>query len=146
MWRHNSKAILVITFLLGMGSWVLSVGWRCVQEDQRLAQSSAETEGRVISGASRALSKGGQSLTVLVEYVPAGHAAITREFDVDSGDFRSAKATGKVTVTYVPDEPQISRVTKFAVLPYQFLIGLGGGMLLAGLFCLWHWLKNRAHR
>ena len=142
MWRHNSKAILIITFLLGMGAWVLSVGWRCVQEDQQLAQSSAETEGRVISSASRALSKGGQSLTVVVEYVPKGHAAITKEFDVDSSDFRAAKSAGKVTVTYVPEEPQISRVTRFSVLPYHFLIGLGGLMLLAGLFCLWHWRRT----
>jgi len=143
MWQQQTKFILIVSSLLGMGGWVTHFGWTRVQEDQRLVQSSAVTEGRVVSSASRALAKGGQSLTVVAEYVPKGHAAITKEFDVDSGDYKSAQATGRVTVTYAPEEPQISRVTKFAVLPFQFLIGLGGFMLLGGLFCLVHAMRTK---
>ena len=146
MWQQQTKIILIISFLLGVGGWVTHFGWTRVQDDQRLVQNSAETQGRVVSSAARPLSKGGKSLTVVVEYAPAGHAAITKEFDVDSGDYKAAQATGNVTVTYVPEDPEISRVTKFAIMPYQILIGFGGVMLMAGLFCLVHAVKTRTKK
>ncbi len=144
MWQHHFKAILISTFLLGVGIGLLSFGLMHVQTDQRLAKSSEVIEGRVISSTSRPLSKGGQSLTLVVEYVPKNHVAITKEFDVDSGDYKSAQATGKAKVTYLPEDPQVSRVTHFAALPFQILIGLGGLMTLAGLFCFVHALKTLA--
>lgn len=144
MWQQHFKAILIISFLLGVGTWLLRFGWTHVQTDQRLEKSSAVIEGRVISSTSRPLSKGGQSSTLVVEYVPKNHAAITKEFDVDSDDYKSAQATGKAKVTYLPEDPQVSRVTNFAMLPFQVLIGLGGLMTLAGLFCFVHALKTRA--
>jgi hypothetical protein len=54
---------------------------------------------------------------------------------------KAAQATGKAKVTYLPEDPQVSRVTDFAILPYQILIGLGGVMTLAGLSCLGHVMK-----
>lgn len=144
MWQQHFKITLIISCLLGVGIWLLRIGWNDVQTDQRLERSSAVIEGRVISSTSRPLSKGGQSLTLVVEYLPKNHAAITKEFDVDSGDYRSAQATGKAKVTYLPEDPQVSRVTHFAALPFQILIGLGGLMTLAGLFCFVHALKTRA--
>lgn len=139
---RQSKILLVTCFLLGSSLWLLSFGWGHVQTARRLEQNSTKTEGRVVSSATRPLSKGGQSYSVVVEYLPASHPAITKEFDVDSTDYKAAQDTGKATVTYVPEEPQVSRVTKFAVLPFQVLIGLGGVMLLAGLFCLSHVVKS----
>lgn len=144
MWQQHFKTTLIISFLLGVGIWLLCFGWGYVQTDQRLEKNSAAVEGRVISSSSRRLSKGGQSLTLIVEYVPKDHVAITKEFDVDSSDYKSAQATGKARVTYLPEDPQISRVTEFALLPFQILIGLGGLMTLAGLFCFVHALKTRA--
>jgi len=41
-----------------------------------------------------------------------------------------------VKVTYVPEEPQISRVTKWAPFPFQLIMGLGGLMLLGGIVVL----------
>lgn len=83
-------------------------------------------------------------MTIEVEYVPRGHPPITKVFDVDSGDYKSAVATGKATVTYLPEDPRISRVTKFAMLPFQLIIGLGCIMLLAGFSCLAHALWTRS--
>jgi len=74
----------------------------------------------------------------VVEYSPANHAPITTEFDVDGGDFTTAQETGKAKVTHVPEEPQISRVTDFAALPFQVLLALGGLLLLGGAVCLVH--------
>lgn len=146
MWQQQFKAILIITFLLGVGIWLLSFGWTHVQTDHRLEKSSAEVDARVISSSSRRLSKGGQSFTLVVEYAPQNHGPITKEFDVDGSDYTVAQETGKARVTYLPEDPQVSRVTKFAVLPFQILIGLGGIMILSGFFCLVHALmmKERA--
>jgi Protein of unknown function (DUF3592) len=144
MWQQHFKAILIISFLLGVGIWLLCFGWNYVQEDQRLEQSSAVVEGRVISSSTRRLSKGGQSSTLVVEYVTPNHPAITKKFDVDSDDYQAAKETGKARVTYLPENPQVSRVTDFAILPFQILIGLGGLMTLGGLYCLVHALMTRA--
>lgn len=144
MCQQHFKKTLIISFLMGVGIWFLCFGWEYVKTDQKLEKSSAVVEGRVISSSSRPLSKGGQSLAIVVEYVPKNHAAITKEFDVDSGDYKSAQASGKARVTYLPEDPQVSRVTHFAMLPFQILIGLGGLMTLAGLFCFMHALKTRA--
>lgn len=144
MWQHHFKAILISTFLLGVGIWLLCLGWNHVQTDQRLEKSSATVEGRVISSSTKRGSRGGQYSALVVEYNPANHPAITKEFDVDSDDYKSAQATGKAKVTYLPEEPQISRVTHFTALPFQILMGLGGLMTLAGLFCFVHALKTRA--
>jgi Protein of unknown function (DUF3592) len=135
------KVILIIVFLLGVGLWLLGVGWVQVQTAQRLDQSSAVVEGRVISSESRPLSKGGQSMTLVVEFAPANHAAITKTFHVDSDDFKAAEATGKAKVTYLPDDPQVSRVTEFALFPSQFLVGFGGVVSLAGMVCLVHYRR-----
>ncbi|MBL9153844.1 MAG: DUF3592 domain-containing protein [Verrucomicrobiales bacterium] len=130
------KPLLITTFLIGTGIWLIYFGWTRVQADQRLDQSSAVTSGRVVDAASRALSKGGQSSSLTVEYTPAGHAPITRKFDVDGRAYRSGVESGMVQVTYLPEEPQVARVVRFDPLPYWMLVGFGAIVLLAGLLCL----------
>lgn len=144
MWQHHFKAILISTFLLGVGIGLLSFGWMHVQTDQRLEKSSATVEGRVISSSTKRGSRGGQYSALVVEYKPADSPAIRKEFDVGSSDFQAAQETGKASVTYLPEDPQVSRVTDFEILPFQTLLGLGGLMTLAGLFCLVHVLRTRA--
>jgi hypothetical protein len=143
MWRKNTLVVLIVSSLVGVGLWLLSFGWTRVSTDRKLEQGSAVVVGRVISAAARPLSKGGQSLTLVVEYRPPNHPAITKEFDVDAAAYKAAQAGGQASVTYLPGDPHVSRVTKFAILPYQILIGLGGIMLLSGLFCLVHALTTR---
>ena len=143
MWRHHSKVILIVGFLVGVGIWLLNFGWGYVQTARRLDQSSAVVEGRVISSSTQRLSRGGQYSTLVVEYTPANHPTITKEFAVDSDDYESAQATGKAKVTYLPKDPKLSRVTDFAIFPFHVLIGLGGIMLLSGLFCLGHWIMTK---
>ena len=144
MWQHHFKAILISTFLLGVGIWLLCFGWNDVQTDQRLAKSSATVEGRVISSSTKRGSRGGQYSALVVEYKPADSPAIRQEFDVGSSDYQAAQETGKARVTYLPEEPQVSRVTHFEVMPFWVLIVLGGLMILAGLFCVAHLLMSRA--
>jgi hypothetical protein len=144
MWQQNFKAILATTFLIGVGIWLLSFGWTQVQTAQKLEQSSAVVEGRVISSSTTKGSRGGQYYALVVEYKPADYPVITKNFDVGSSDYRTAKETGTARVTYLPENPQVSRVTDFEILPFQILLGLGGLMTLAGLFCLAHLLMNRA--
>jgi hypothetical protein len=141
MWQHHFKAFLITSFLLGVGLWLTIFGWSYVQTDQRLKQSSAVVEGRVVSSSTYKLSRGGQSSALVVKYTPPNHPTITKKFDVSSGDYQTAQATGKAKVTYFPEDPQVSRVTEFEILPFQVLIGLGGLMIMAGLFCLLHALK-----
>jgi hypothetical protein len=143
MWQTRIKAILITTFLLGTGLWLFVFSWTWVQDARRLDESSAMVEGRVISSSAKRLSRGGHSYTLVVEYAPVKHATITKEFDVGGGDFTTAQETGKAKVTYVPQEPQISRVTNFDVLPFQVLLGLGGLMLLGGMVCLVHACSGR---
>ena len=144
MWQHHFKAILISTFFLGVGIGLLSFGWTHVQTDQRLEKSSATVEGRVISSSTKRGSRGGQYSALVVEYKPADSPAIRKEFDVGSSDYQAAQETGKARVTYLPDDPQVSRVTHFEVMPFWVLIALGGVMILAGLFCVAHLLKSRA--
>ena len=143
MWQHHFKAFLITGFLLGVGLWLTSFGWSYVKSDQRLNQSSAVVEGRVVSSSTYKLSRGGQSSTLVVKYTPPNHPPITKAFDVSSGDYQTAQDTGKAKVTYSPEDPQVSRVTQFEILPFQVLIGLGGLMTLAGLFCLLHAVRDR---
>jgi hypothetical protein len=138
MWQTRFKAILVTAVLLGVGPWLFLFSWNHLQDASRLDQSAAVVEGHVIRSSSERLSKGGHSYTLVVEYIPANHAPITKEFDVDGGDFTTARETGKAKVTYVPEEPEISRVTHFAALPFQVLLALGGLMMLGGAGCLTH--------
>ena len=130
------QPLLIIVFLIGMGIWLMYSGWTRVWTDQRLDQSSAVTSGRVVEAATRALSKGGQSSTLVVEYAPAEHAPITREFDVDGSAYRSGVERGTVQVTYLPADPQVARVVRFDPMPSWILIGFGGIVLLAGFSCL----------
>lgn len=136
-------AALVIVSLNAGGIWLLGFGWLHVRDAQRLDQSSAVVEGRVISHSTRTLSKGGQSSILAVEYTPTNQPMITKEFDVGSKDYDSSVATGKANVTYWPDDPHVSRITSFAMLPFQILIGLGIIMIAAGLLCLVHFLRRR---
>jgi hypothetical protein len=130
------QPLLITVSLLGVGLWLMISGWTAVRTDQRLDQSSVVTSGRVVDGATRALAKGGQSSTLVVEYTPAGQAPITRKFDVDGSTHRSGLGTGTVEVTYLPEDPQVARVVRFDPLPYWILFGFGALVLLAGLFCL----------
>jgi hypothetical protein len=144
MWQQHFKAILIIIFLFGVGIGLTIFGWKHVHDAQRLEKSSAVAEGRVISSSTERLSRGGQSSTAVVEYVPSNHPAITKKFYIDSDDYQTAQSTGKLKVTYLPEDPQVSIVTDFAIMPFQILIGLGSLMILAGLFCLIHAVLNRA--
>ncbi len=130
------RPLLILVFLLGAGLWLFSYGWAEVWAAERLDQSAVVVEGRVIGGESHALSKGGQACSLVVAYKPANHATITKTFDVDGETYRATQASGTVKVAYVPEEPQVSRVTSFALLPFQLLMGLGAVMCLAGMFCL----------
>ena len=140
---RSFKPLLIISVLAGVGIWLMAFGWSEVNVNQRLDQSSATIEGRVIDANTRELSKGGQSSTLVVEYAPGNQAAITRTFDVDGATYRKALATGRAMVSYLPGDPRVSRVTRFAVMPYQILIGLGAIMLLSGTICLWFFMSRR---
>lgn len=142
MRQEHFVATLVTAFLVGGGLFLFYFGWDDLTTLQRLEQRSAVTEGRVIAKATRALSRGGQSSTLVVEYQPAGHPVITKTFDVDGPTYRAAVASGKARVTYHPEEPAISLITKFAALPFQVLVGLGVVMVIAGVFCAWHVLRS----
>ena len=143
MWQQHFKAILISTFLLGVGIGLLSFGWMHVQADQKLEKSSATVEGRVISSSTKRGSRGGQYSALVVDYKPGDSPAIRKEFDVSSSDYQAAQETGKARVTYLPEDPQISRVTHFEVMPFWVLLVLGGLMTLAGLFCVTHLLMSR---
>lgn len=143
MVRPRIKRLLIFITLIGVGSWLLATGWSAVDASRRLDEGAATVEGRVLDAATEELSKGGQSSTVTVEYIPGQAPAIIRKIDVDGTDYRAARASGKVQVSYLPDDPQVCRITRFAILPYQLLAGLGGLILVAGLFCLGHLLVKR---
>ncbi|MCB1889848.1 MAG: hypothetical protein KDH20_19735 [Rhodocyclaceae bacterium] len=135
--QSPAVAWLVIAFLLGGGAYLTTSGWDNVYTLHRLEQASSAVEGRVLGKATRALSRGGQSWTLVVEYQPEGHPPLTKTFDVNGSTYRAAVASGVVRVTYHPDDPEVSLITKFAILPFQMLLGLGILMLLAGAFCVW---------
>ncbi len=127
---------VITVFLFGGGLWMLAASGSSILVEQKLQQSSAVVEGRVIDGSARSLSKGGQSLRLVVEYVPAGHAPITRTFDVDTADYQAAMASRNARVTYHPADPEVSRVTQFAMLPDWVVLALGAFMVMAGFICL----------
>jgi hypothetical protein len=138
------KPLLIISVLAGVGIWLMAFGWNEVDVNQRLDQSTATIEGRVIDANTRELSKGGQSSTLVVEYAPGNQAAITKTFDVDGATYRKGLASGRAMVSYLPEDPRVSRVTRFAVMPYKILIGLGAVMMFSGAICLWFLMRRRA--
>lgn len=136
LWKEKILKTVITVVLFGGGLWLLASSGSAVMVEQKLQQSSAVVEGRVIDGSTQRLSKGGQSLKLAVEYLPAGHAPITRTFDVDTGDYKAAMASRKTLVTYHPADPEVSRVTRFAMLPYLASLALGAFMVVAGFICL----------
>ena len=68
---------------------------------------------------------------------------LTRNLSVDQSTYRTALETRKVTVHYLPKDPRISRVTRFATLPFQLLIGLGAAILFTGILYLFHFMRKR---
>lgn len=140
---RNFKAWLVIITLIGMGAGLTAYSWNRVRTDRLLDRSSAATEGRVVDSWVYTGSRGGKWPTLVVEYAPPAHEPLTRDFSVDSSTYRSALETGKVTVHHLPEDPRISRVTRFETLPFQILIGVGGAILFAGILGLLHFVKQR---
>ena len=136
MFLRILRPLLVIGFLTGGGGGLLLWGWKEVRTQQTLDHGAAVVDGRVIDHATRKLSKGGQSWSLVVEYVPEGGEAITAAFDVDGATYRSALESGNASVTYSPQDPEVARVTRFAILPFQMVAGLGGVMLFAGACCI----------
>jgi hypothetical protein len=136
------RPILIIGFLTVVGAWLMMTGWNAVHENESLDQRAAIVEGTVIEAETRALAKGGQSSTLVVEFTPQNHKPITRKFDVDGDTYRASLESGKASVTHLPENPEISRVTRFAILPFQILVGLGAFMLVAALACLFHALRK----
>jgi hypothetical protein len=137
------RPYLVIACLTGVGGSLLAFGLNHARTQQLLDQGAAVIEGKVIEASTRALAKGGQSSTLVVEYAPMNSKPITRNFDVDGDTYRAALESGRASVTYLPGRPEISRVTRFAIVPFQILAGFGGLVLLAGLFCLGHLIHTR---
>jgi hypothetical protein len=143
--NQQLKINLIVSALVSVGFYLACSGWYALETARLLKENSATTEGRLISSSSRALSaKGGQSSQLVLEYKPENFPALTKEFDVDGDDYRKALSTRKATVTYLRQNPQVSRVTEFASMPYQILTALGACMILAGLFCFWHSKKRKS--
>jgi hypothetical protein len=128
--------------VLGIGLAVF--GWSRVRTDVRLDQRNAVIEGKVIDGFISTGMKSGQWSHLVVEYHPANHAPVRRTFDVDSQTYKSGLETRTSIVTYLPEDPQVSRVTRFSPLPYQILVWVGGLMALVGLIGLIGLLRTRA--
>ena len=145
MFLKKLAPLLVLGFLLGGGTCLVVWSWQQVRTHQLLDRGAAVVVARVMKSATRSLSKGGQSWTLVVEYAPEGREAMTRRFDVDGSTYRAAIASGNASVTYLPSNPKIARVTRFAILPFQCLIGLGGLMLVAGVSCIIHLMRRRAY-
>lgn len=137
------KAVLIIITLIGMGVGLTAFGWNRVRTDRLLDRSSAPTEGRVVDSWVHTGSRGGAWPTLVVEYSPPGHESLSRNFSVDTSTYRTSLETRMVTVHYLPEDPRISRVTRFETLPFQLLICLGGAILFAGILCLFHFMKKR---
>jgi hypothetical protein len=146
MSQERFAPTLVISFLIGMGLWLSYFCWGHIDTSQRLEQSSVVIEGRVMSNATRSIGKRGQSFTLVVEYLPAKHPAITKEFDVDGSTYTSALASSKAKVTYLPEDPKVSLITPFAAMPYQILLGFAILLLIAGLSLLWYETKAVKNR
>jgi len=143
MTQTRWAAYLVIAFLVGGGAYLSWSGAVPLHTYARLAQHEAVAEGRVVGKATRALSRGGQSSVLVVEYEAPGQPTRTKVFDVDGATYRAAVASGKARVRYHPEDPSISLITKFAALPFQILVGFGVLMILAGGFCVWHLQRAR---
>lgn len=132
----NLRPLLCMSTVMVLGIGLAAFGWTRVRTDLRLDQRNAVIEGKVIDGFISTGMRGGQWSHLVVEYHPANHAPIRRKFDVDSQTYRSGLETRTSTVTYLPEDPQVSRVTRFSPLPYQILVWVGGIMALVGLIGL----------
>lgn len=142
--RHTFKPLLCISTVIIIGTGLMVFGWSRARSDLLLDLRNAVTEGRVIDGSVSTGMRGGQWSHLVVEYCPANHAPITRKFDVDAATYRTSLDTRKATVTYLPEDPEVSRVTRFAPLPFQILTWVGGLFALTGVISLLFFMKSRA--
>jgi hypothetical protein len=141
--HHTFKPLLCISTVLLIGIGLTSFSWNRVRTDQLLDQRNSVIEGKVINGWITKGQRGGQWSTLEVEYQPASHPLIKREFDADRATYEAGLETRKVAVTYFPEDPGIARVTRFETTPFQILMGFGGLITLGGFVGLGHFIKSR---
>jgi len=144
MTRRTIEPLLCISAVIMIGTGLMVFGWSRARADVLLDRRNAVIEGRVIDGLVSTGMRGGQWSHLVVEYRPANHSPITRKFDVDAATYRTSLDTRKATVTYLPEDPHVSRVTRFAPLPFQILIWVGGLFAITGFISLLLFLKSRA--
>lgn len=144
MTRPNLAPFLCMSTVMVLGIGLASFGWTRVRTDVRLDQRNAVIEGKVIDGFISTGLRGGQWSHLVVEYHPANQAPVRRTFDVDSQTYESGLETRTSIITYLPEDPQVSRVKRFSPLPYQILVWVGGLMALVGLIGLIGLLRTRA--
>ncbi|NBX67050.1 MAG: hypothetical protein EBQ96_08655 [Proteobacteria bacterium] len=135
--------VLCIAALLAIGFFLMWFGWKNERTDLLLDQRNAVIEGKVIDEFKTSSTKAGTWSHLVVEYQPPNHAPITKEFYVDGAAYSVAIETRKATVTYLPEDPTISRVTKFDQVPYQILKWFGVVISLGNLILLVKFLKSR---
>jgi hypothetical protein len=128
---------LLVLFLLGVGGWLAFFGWSHATELRQLARDGVLAEARVIDHATSQQSRRSSSYELTVAFTPAGRAPVTNSVCVDGAGYQSAVKSRRIQVRYLSGRPEVCAASAVAVLPFQFVGTLGGGMFLLGLLLVW---------
>jgi hypothetical protein len=111
MLKSEKTIIQIIISLVLLGSLVvIAAGIANEMKLKKLRGRGVVVEGNVLDGGSLDKPTGIKTHYLKVEFQKENEEKVIKRFPVDRDDYLHAMQLGKIPITYVPDEPGLSRV------------------------------------
>ena len=123
------------------GPLVSGMGLYRYLEMKGLKTKGVTVEAKVLDTSILNTGKGRRVYKVVAGYRPKGHPIYCREFVVRQAEYETAKATGKIPVTFLADKPTVS-VAGTEVRTDNEPIVLGAGVFIVALF-IWLYFRKK---
>jgi hypothetical protein len=124
------------------GPLVSGIGLYRYLEMNGLETKGVTIEAKVLDTNILNTGKGRRVYKVVAGYRPKGRPIYCREFIVRQEEYETAKATGKIPVTFLADKPAVSAAGS-EVRPDNEPIVLGAGVFVIALFICLCFRKNK---
>ena len=114
MLKSEKIVIQIVIGLVLLGSLVvIAAGTANEMKLRKLRNSGVVVEGSVLDGGLLDNPRGIKTHYLKVEFQKENGEKVTKRFPVDQDDYLHASQLGKIPITYVPEQPGLSRVGSY---------------------------------
>ena len=124
------------------GPIVFGIGLFQYLEAKGLKEKGVTVEAQVQDSSTLNTGKGRRVYKVVADYRPAGRPIHRKEFVVRQEEYESAKATGKIPVTFLADKPAVSAAGA-DVHPDNEPMAIGSGVFIVAVF-VWFYFRKKS--